>query len=79
MKSSRITSKGQVTIPVKIRSALSLRQGDRVEFVEIEKDKFALVAANLSVRQLKGLLKKPRKTISIEQMNAAIADEGAGR
>jgi AbrB family looped-hinge helix DNA binding protein len=50
-----MTSKGQVTIPVKIRSALSLKQGDRVSFVEVGKDKFAIVSANLPVQKLKGL------------------------
>jgi len=31
---SKITSKGQVTVPVEIRRKLGLRQGDRVEFSE---------------------------------------------
>jgi AbrB family looped-hinge helix DNA binding protein len=74
-----MTSKGQVTIPVEIRSALSLKQGDRVGFVEVEKDKFAIISANLPVQRLKGLVRKPRKSVSIESMNAAIAARGAGK
>ena len=31
---SRITSKGQVTVPVEVRRKLGLKQGDRVEFRE---------------------------------------------
>jgi antitoxin PrlF len=31
---SRLTSKGQVTVPVQIRRKLGLRAGDRVEFAE---------------------------------------------
>jgi AbrB family looped-hinge helix DNA binding protein len=31
---SRITSKGQVTVPVEIRRKLGLRRGDKVEFRE---------------------------------------------
>ena len=31
--SSRITSKGQVTVPQEIRRRLGLKKGDRVEFV----------------------------------------------
>ncbi|MBI3961966.1 MAG: AbrB/MazE/SpoVT family DNA-binding domain-containing protein [Deinococcus sp.] len=31
-KTARITSKGQVTIPVEVRAALRLRQGDTVMF-----------------------------------------------
>ena len=31
---SRMTSKGQVTVPVEIRRKLRLRQGDKIEFRE---------------------------------------------
>lgn len=31
--SSSVSSKGQVTVPIKIRRRLGLRQGDRIEFV----------------------------------------------
>lgn len=34
MPSSRVSSKGQVTIPQEVRERLGLRTGDRVEFVE---------------------------------------------
>jgi AbrB family looped-hinge helix DNA binding protein len=79
MRTSQMTSKGQVTIPVEIRSALSLKQGDRVGFVEVEKDTFAIVSANLPVQKLKGLVRKLKKPVSIESMNAAIAARGAGK
>jgi len=79
MRTSQMTSKGQVTIPLEIRSALDLKQGDRVGFVEIEKDKFAIIATNFPVQRLKGLIKKPKKPVSIESMNAAIAARGAGK
>jgi antitoxin PrlF len=32
-RSSTISSKGQITVPVEIRNRLGLKQGDRVEFV----------------------------------------------
>jgi antitoxin PrlF len=34
MPSSRMSSKGQVTIPQEVRERLGLRAGDRVEFVK---------------------------------------------
>jgi antitoxin PrlF len=37
-RSSTISSKGQVTVPLEIRHRLGLKQGDRVEFV-VEKDR----------------------------------------
>lgn len=74
MAAATITSKGQVTIPVQVRTALGLNAGDRVEFVELKKGQFAIIPATRSVRELKGLFyDKRRKPVSIEEMNATIA------
>ena len=74
MASATVTSKGQITIPVRVREALGLNAGDRIEFVEIDKGKFAIVAATRSIRELEGMFHdKRRKPVSIEEMNAAIA------
>jgi antitoxin PrlF len=71
---AKVTSKGQITIPVSVRVALKLKAGDRVEFVERAKGDFSIVAATRSVRELEGLYyDKRRKPVSIEDMNAAIA------
>ena len=78
MPAATVTSKGQITIPVEVRSALGLDAGDRVEFVELEKGKFAVVAATTPVESLKGLIHKPAKPVSIDQMNAAIAKNRSG-
>ena len=78
MAGATITSKGQVTIPVQVRSAMGLDAGDRIEFVEVAKGQFAIVAATRSVRELKGLFQdRRRKPVSIEEMNAAIARRAA--
>jgi len=74
-----ITSKGQITIPVQVRAALGVDAGDRIEFVEVGKGEFNIVAATRSVKELNGMLyRKGRKPVSIEEMNAAIA-KGASR
>jgi antitoxin PrlF len=79
MAGATLTSKGQVTIPVQVRSALGLDAGDRIEFVEVAKGQFAIVAATRSVRELKGLLQdRRRKPVSIAEMNSAIARRAAG-
>jgi antitoxin PrlF len=76
--SATITSKGQITIPVQVRNALGVDVGDRLEFVEFEKGKFAIIPATRSIRELEGLFyDKGRKPVTIEQMNAAIARRAA--
>ena len=63
MATATVTSKGQITIPVQVRSALGVDAGDRIEFVEIEKGQFAIVAATRSVHELKGLFHGRRKRL----------------
>lgn len=64
---------------MQVRAALGVDAGDRIEFIEIEKGQFAIIAATRSVRELNGLFhRKGRKPVSIEEMNAAIA-KGASR
>ena len=77
MSTATITTKGQITIPAEVRRLLNVQTGDRVEFVQIEPGRFELVAATRSVRELKGLFGKPGRTVSIAEMNRAIADRGA--
>jgi antitoxin PrlF len=77
MTTATLTSKGQITIPAEVREALGVDTGDRVEFVEIAPGRYEFIAATRSVIALKGMFGKPRKAISIEDMNAAIARRGA--
>jgi len=77
MAAATLTSKGQITIPVDVRRALNVAAGDRVEFVEIEPGRFEVIAATRSVRELKWRFGKPKRTVSIEEMNAAIAAQAA--
>lgn len=77
MAAATVTSKGQITIPAQVRASLGLDTGDRIEFVDIGNGKFAIMAATQSVRDLKGLIRKPAKPISIEDMNLAIEAQGA--
>jgi len=68
-----LTSKGRITVPAEERTALAVAAGDRIEFVEIEKGQFAIVPANRSVRELKGMLRVKRsKPVSVAEMNRAI-------
>ena len=72
MAKATVTSKGQITIPVKVRRALGLATDDQVEFVEFEAGQFAIIPATVSVQSLKGMIRKPRKPVTIADMNSAI-------
>lgn len=76
MSTATLTSKGQITIPADVRRELNVQTGDRVEFVQVEPGRFELVAATRSVRELKGLFGKAKRTVSIEEMNRVIAEQG---
>ena len=73
MPSATLTSKGQITIPAEVRAKLGVTFGDRIDFVEVEKGQFIIMPATCSVQELKGLIPKPKKPVSIEEMNGAIA------
>ncbi len=79
MTASTVTTKGQVTIPLDVRRRLGLDAGDRIEFVEIGDGMFAIKPAIDDVRSLKGVLRKPSKPVSVEDMNAVVRARGAGR
>jgi antitoxin PrlF len=71
MPTATLTSKGQITIPKEVREALGVGTGDRLEFVAEEKGVYRVVAATRDVRHLKGLIGKPSKPVSVEDMNRA--------
>ena len=78
LATATVTSKGQITIPAEVRAALRLDAGDRVEFVEIEEGKFAVIPVTRSIRELEGRFQdKRRKPVSIDEMNAAIRRRAA--
>lgn len=77
MTAAKITSKGQVTIPKEIRDQQSLEPGDRVQFLIDDSGRVYLIPANEHVSILKGLVPKPAKPITVDQMNATIRRKGA--
>lgn len=77
MTTATLTSKGQITVPAAVRTAMGVGVGDRVEFVEVAPGRYEVFAATRSVTALKGMFAKPAEPVSIEAMNAAIAQRGA--
>jgi len=78
MTHSTVTSKGQTTIPGKIRKALRIKPGDRLEYA-LEGD-HATLRVQLGTRSLKGVLaSKKGKGMSFAQIRAATAKAARGR
>jgi len=73
MTAATITSKGQITIPVDVRSELGLKAGDRVDFIRNERGRYELAPKNGSIQRLKGILHGRRPIISLEEIQASIA------
>jgi bifunctional DNA-binding transcriptional regulator/antitoxin component of YhaV-PrlF toxin-antitoxin module len=60
-----------------VRAALGLEAGSRIDFIEFESGRYAIIAVTRSLQELKGVIPKPAKPVSIEEMNEAIAAEAA--
>ena len=71
MAAAIVSTKGQVVIPARIRSELGVDAGSRIEFVKTAEG-WLIKPAVLPVTALKGLLRKPKKPVSVEDMNRAI-------
>ena len=75
MLHSKVTQKGQVTIPAKVREELNINEGDTVHFTQIDKDTISIsVRKNLSLKSLAGFLQKPDKSITLDEMQEIIEE-----
>jgi antitoxin PrlF len=73
--SSTISSKGQLTIPKNIRRQLHLDTGDKLEFILDGQGGIHLIPLTVSVKKLKGIVPKPKKIVSLEEIKSAIERE----
>lgn len=78
MLHSTVTSKGQTTIPEKIRRALQIKPGDRLEY-QVEGDR-ATIRVHPGIRSLKGALaSKKGKRMSFAEIREAAAASARSR
>jgi antitoxin PrlF len=77
MPSAKLTTKGQITIPLEVRRKLGLEAGDRVQFVESETGGYEIFPATGSVAAIKGIVPPVGRTITLEEMDNAIARASA--
>ncbi|MFZ5472199.1 MAG: AbrB/MazE/SpoVT family DNA-binding domain-containing protein [Myxococcota bacterium] len=68
-----VTSKGQVTLPAEARRRLGIRAGSKLEFIVRGNDRLEIVCVGGSVRELKGALRKPKRKLSLAEMDEVIA------
>ena len=73
---SKLTAKGQVTIPKKVREFLNIDVSDRIEFTLLEDGKVLMTSQQKPAQALFGMLShhKPERPVSVEEMEAAIKD-----
>ena len=74
---SAITVKGQTTIPKAIREHLRLKPGDRVKFF-VHPDGSVVLLPKLPVSALRGMIKRARRPVTIEEMDKAVREGAVG-
>jgi len=75
MKTSRITTKGQVTIPATVRKQLGIHQGDQVGFV-YENGKVIILPVIKDIEAAFGLV-SAKQSITLQDMETAIQEKGS--
>jgi len=73
-----LTSKGQLTLPKPVRDRLGLCSGDRLDCIATEDGLIEIVPLKQPASKLRGLLPKPAKSVTIDEMNDAIARGASG-
>jgi len=74
-----VSSKGQVTLPAEARRRLGIRAGTRLEFIVRGDDRLEIVLVGGTLQDLRKILPRPRRTLSLRQMDDAVARGAAGR
>lgn len=77
MLQSKMTSRGQITIPLELRKKLNIKSGDMIRFTAVDGNMITINPVNQPASKLKGFLPKPNFTVSLEEMDEAIAIEAS--
>ncbi len=75
---SKLTAKGQTTIPKEVREHLQVRPGDKLKYF-INPDGSVAILPMLPITALKGILKSRVGTASLEDMDRGIAEGATAR
>jgi len=79
MPTATLTSKGQITMPIAVRTALGLHAGAKVDFVETDGG-FKIVPLQTTRASLKGRFAgRVVKAVTLAEMDAGIAQTAVRR
>lgn len=76
MIESRVTSKGQTTLPKAVREALAAQPGDRLRYTILDGE--VRIRTVRPLRRLYGVLKYDGPPVSLDDMERAIAEGATG-
>jgi len=72
MPTAMVTFNGRITLPSQVLKQLGLKPGDCVDFVEVEKGRFALQTENASSHGMRSCASKLHCASTIEEMDEAL-------
>ena len=70
----KLDKQGRITLPETVREKLNLTAGDRLEFLIHNDGTLEIFPVTSPITELKGMLPKPDKPVSLEDMNDGIAE-----
>ena len=80
MAFAKISSEGQITIPIEDRRKLGLKPGDRIDFVLGKGGEVLLKAKKRPLTELLGISQGAvKRPLSVEQMHGAVLQAAGGR
>ena len=73
-----LSVKGQVTMPKPIREKCGLESGDKLDFLLRDDGVLEVVPIKQPASRLKGMLPRPSRVVSLDEMDKAIAKGACG-
>jgi antitoxin PrlF len=74
-----LTGKGQVTVPQEVREKLQLRSGQQLKFTIENGRRVVVTPLYRRLSELVGILPKPKRTVTLEEMDKAIRQAAVDR
>lgn len=77
--SAKMTSKGQITLPAKLRKHLGVKAGDRIDFVEAGEGKIEIVPRKKRLADLRGIIPYDGPPLSTADLARMVGEARSGR